>query len=223
MALTATGSGLLDHHVLMALRQGWEVLSASKPKFLLLFPGDLTAVAEKWFTALTPADPEKKVSVRLHGTRGVASALSIIVRLENESLYNNPLGEITHVVDHVPIHQMLLSQSVLVEVAAPSPELCRALSVCVRAVLQCGKFSFIKAGYRDFAFASADGLSPEEQFLAEQAGLGGICFRRMRYTAIAHVDIPDLGQTLTDIDWYALRSDLKDVAGDAGGVVPYSG
>lgn len=223
MALSPTGSGILDHHVLMALHQGWKILAADSSKFTVLFPGDLAAVAQQWWTSLNSSDQEKQLQIRLHGTRGVPSALSIIVKLENETVINSPLGEVTHFKEHRPIHQMIMAQSVLVEVAGPTPELARALSIGVRAVLQCAKFSFLKAGYLDFTLVSTEGLSPEEMLIAEQVGLAGLCIRRMHYSAQAHVDIPDIAATAQDIDWFALRNDLKTVDGLAGGVIPYGG
>lgn len=224
MALSPTGSGILDHHVLMALVQGWKTFSADFDKFALLFPGDIKAsVVNQWWKELTSVQQERRLDFRVHGSRGVNAYPSVVVKLENESLENNPLGEITHFTEKTPIHQMLLRQQVLVEVVSMSPESTRALCVVVRAILQCAKKHFIRAKYRDFAFQSAEGLSPEEQLIAEQMGMAGICVRRMHYSALAHVDIPDVFEQGQDIDWFAWRDDIVDVAGHKGGVLPYGG
>ncbi len=218
MSATQTGAGIFDYHTLLALRQGWKVYSGNQSQFNKLFPGVSNATLNTWFAALTA----KELTFEEASRRGHAAIPGVVVWLESEGPDREALGQDTYLrdADNTWVQQLLIRQVVCIEIRTQSPELTRVLSVVLRAVMNLAVSAFNKVGYPLVEYIGHVGMSFEEQMLAEQAGLSGICLRTLRYRSMAMIDIPEATPAPEGIDWFVLASDMS-LAGIPGGVVPY--
>ena len=215
---TQTGAGIFDYHTLLALRQGWKVYSSSQSQFNKLFPGVNNATLTAWFQALTA----KELVFEEASRRGPPKLPGVVVWLESEGPDREALGQDTYLraADNTWIQQLLVRQTISIEIRTQSPELTRALSVVIRAVMNLAVNAFNKAGYPIVDYLGHTALTFEEQMIAEQAGLAGIALRTLRYRSMAMVDIPEATPAPEGVDWFVLADDMN-LAGIPGGVVPY--
>lgn len=219
MSATQTGAGIFDYHVLLALRSYWKMFASDQTKFNKLFPGVAPATITQWFTALTT----KQLRFEEASRKGQPVIPGVVVWLESEGPDREPLGQDTYLrqADNTWIQQVLVRQTVAIEVRTQSPEVTRALTVIVRAIMNLAVSSFNKVGYPLVDYVGHQSMTFEEQMIAEQVGLSGVALRTLRYRALAMVDVPEMTESPQPIDWFVLQDDLS-LAGTPGGVVPYS-
>jgi hypothetical protein len=217
MSATQTGAGIFDYHALLALRQGWRIYATNQSQFNKLFPGVNQTTIDTWFQALTARELVFEEASR----RGPPRIPGVVVWLESENQEQEPLGQDTwlRTADNTWIQQILVRQTIAIELRAQSPEVVRALSVVIRAVMNLATNSFNKIGYPLVDYIGHTTMTFEEQMIAEQAGLAGISMRTLRYRSMAMIDIPEVTEAPEGIDWFVLADDMQ-LAGIPGGVVP---
>lgn len=217
------GAGIFDYHVMTALQQGWATLYKSNlGNFKELFSGVSDTVLTSWHTKLT----EKDLAVRLTGARGATTFPSIVVQLESEDIIEWPIGGAK------PIKlgkgdkeqwgfPMIAQQGVLVEVRAPGPEAARALAVVVRAIMIIAHQHFLDtANYVEVQYQGMSAMSPDEEYIAEQAGFAGIGVVRLRFAGKAKIWVPDPTVVHTPMTWVIQADDLTTDDGVQGAVTP---
>lgn len=223
--MSYANAGSADFHVAALLHHYWTTHYKTYAKFQKLFQGVENAVLQEWHKALAEAKDKdgnaRELQIRLHGAKGAPSFPGVVVQLTGERQIEVPMGTRQMIGDELA-HVMIVDQDVTVEVRTTSPETTRALATVVRASLWAGRDFLIKScNYLDLQYRGGSGPSPEEAFIAEQAGMAGISFWRQEWTARLPVSVPELEETPTVLDWYLWAADIKDVDGRAGGVVAY--
>lgn len=210
-------SGIPEYHVCTALQQGWRhVYYNSFANFKGLFSNVSENVLKEWHDALRA----KPLQIRVHGDKGLAEFPGVVVQWQGEQLANNPIGTVHHYGDSY-VHAMLTNFSLVIEARAPNPQVARALAITVRAIMHLARQAFVQeAGLTDLLYAGMSPLSPEEEYMAELAGLAGISVVRVTYNGGAHVAIPHPVEPPESLDWFVQASDLK-LDGIDGGVVAY--
>lgn len=217
MSATQTGAGIFDYHALLALRQGWRIYANNQSQFNKLFPGVNQTTIDTWFQALT----SKELTFEEASRRGPPRIPGVVVWLESEGPDREPLGQDTwlRAADNTWIQQILVRQTISIELRAQSPEVVRALSVVIRALMNLAVSAFNKIGYPLVDYIGHTAMTFEEQMIAEQSGLAGISLRTLRYRSMAMIDIPEVTEAPGAIDWFVLADDMQ-LAGIPGGVVP---
>lgn len=223
--MSYANAGSADFHVAALLHHYWKTHYTTYSKFQKLFVGVEDTVLQRWHDALAAAKDKdgnaRELQIRLHGTKGPPSFPGVVVQLTGERLVEWPLGTHQKIGDEL-VHVMIVDQDVTVEIRTPSPETTRALAVVARAALWAGRDFLCKScGYLDLSYRGGGGLSPEEQFVAEQAGMAGVVVWRQEWTARLPVSVPELEEVPLSVDWYLWAADVKDVDGRAGGVLAY--
>lgn len=217
-------AGILDYHLRVVIEQGWRTIYAnSKPNFVKLFPAVASTVLDEWFAALT--NPDHPLRIILEGSRGAPSVPSVVIRLDDESMSERPMGTKWKIGGDYT-HPFIVRQQAILEYRAATPETLRALAVVMRAILTLARDHMCnpnEAGYLEFTYDGGGGLTPEEQYIAEQGGLGQMCLWRARYSALAPIGVPDPVAVDVAFDWFVQAKDIKLPDGNTGGVTPIEG
>jgi len=218
-------AGVLDIHVMLYLQGGWATYGdpsnpGAQAAFAKLFPRVKPSLVARWWAELSRHKPVFNPAEQPRTPRSTGEDPNlipmVIVELDTEDNDVDLIGEAGRYdpVSGKLIHGEFHRQRAVVTIFARSPSLARSLYVLFRDTLMLAQHDFIEEGYTNLYFVNGGRLEPEEELIAEQAGLYG---RRMVWEARALIELVTTEPAEAKRGWFVNTDDVTN-DGDTGGV-----